>query len=74
MNTPLTQAEALENFLHWIKQQPVWLEMTRLEKQYIYKARQAQREGRLGRARLDGIFDKWAPGRYVGGIYYEVNE
>jgi hypothetical protein len=64
MTTPLTQAEAFEDFLRWIKQQPSWKEMTRREKQYIYKARQAQRQGRLGTTRIVGLFDKYAPDRY----------
>lgn len=64
MNTPLTQAQAFENFLAWIKQQPIWVDMPRTEKQYIYKARQAQRLGKLGTVRIIGLFNKYCPDRY----------
>lgn len=64
MITHLTQAQAFEDFLSWIKQQPEWAKMKRPAKQYIYKARQAQRLGKLGTVRMIGLFEKYAPGRY----------
>jgi len=60
----LTQGEALEDFLSWIKQQPMWATMERREKQYIYKTRQAQFLGTLGVMRLQRMFQKYCPDRY----------
>lgn len=77
MEKHLTLKEAFEDFFAWLKTQEVWKttgRMTRLEKQYIYKARQHLRAGRLGPDRLDGLLEKYAPGRYTRSTFYTINE
>ncbi len=73
MNTKLTQQEAIEDFILWVKQQPSWSEISRYEKQCIYKARKAIRDGHEVSLRLERIFGKFAPGRYKRDIFYSIN-
>lgn len=74
MDKKLTQAEALEDFLSWIKTQPEWKSVSRYEKQCIYKARNAAKNGKAGALRLDRMFEKFAPGRYRREVFYHLNE
>ena len=73
MKIKLTQQEAIEDFITWAKSQPSWKEISRYEKQCIYKARKAIRDGHEISLRLDRMFDKFAPGRYKRDVYYSIN-
>ena len=67
MDIHLTPAEAWADFWKWIKQQPQWKEISRNEKQALYKANRAS-EGRdihqLGIRRIERILNQYAKGRY----------
>ena len=60
----LTTIEAWEHFWGEIKTSPEWPEIPREEKQYLYKAAKAAREGRLGERRIISLLNRYAPGRY----------
>ena len=74
MDRKLTQAEALEDFLLFMKKQPGWKFISRYEKQCIYKARNAAKNGKAGALRLERMFEKFAPGRYRLEALYSLNE
>lgn len=74
MEKHLTPEEAFRDFFEWLKNQDTWKGMKRTEKQYIYRARKEQERGRLGPVRMENLFDRYAPGRYVKSTYYIINE
>lgn len=72
----MNEREALQDFMAWIKQQPIWGEMVEDEKKALYKlvsderrARSREMAGRCIRA-----FDRYAPGRYKKTTYFEITE
>jgi hypothetical protein len=63
----LTPVEAWDNFWLWLRGQPKWQDLTREEKNELYKASRARKIGKpynLGPARIRHLLDKHAPGRY----------
>lgn len=67
MEQRLTPEQAWENFFAWIKEQPRWGELSRAEKNELYKADRAHRTGkpyRLGVVWTKTLLGKYAPGRY----------
>lgn len=65
--TTFTPVEAWDNFWLWLRGQPKWQEISRAEKNELYKAHRARTTGRpynLGWERIKSLLDKHAPGRY----------
>lgn len=64
MEKLLTPLEAWGTFWPWIRSQPEWAQLSRQQRQYLYKAVKAAREGNLGAARIKSLLTKYAPERY----------
>lgn len=67
MEKQLTYLEAWADFWQWIRQpeqRTRWQEISRQEKQYLYKADIAYRADGLGYERTKNILTEYAPDRY----------
>lgn len=60
----MTHIDAWKDFFAWIKTQAEWREISRRDKQYIYKAKKAAKDGVLGNEWIENLLTKHAPGRY----------
>ena len=65
MKEILKSAEAWADFWQYIKGAPEWAGLTRKERQYLDKTNREVGVGKVGHRRLENIFAKYAPGRYV---------
>ena len=68
----LTPEEAWQDFYTWVKQQPTWQTLSRAQKQYLDKTNRAVRDGTAGATRISAAFEKYAPGRYVWRLVFDV--
>ena len=68
----LTPEEAWQDFYTWVKQQPTWQTLSRAQKQYLDKTNRAVRDGTAGATRMIAAFEKYAPGRYVWRVVFDV--
>lgn len=64
MEKHLTALEAWNDFWAWIRHQEKWRDISRREKQYLYKAQKAARDGVLGYDRVKRLLTTYAHGRY----------
>lgn len=64
----LTPIEAWEDFWAWVKTQPIWKELTRHQKQALYRnesAAKVRTKYQLGVRAIEAALNKYAPGRYT---------
>lgn len=64
MEKPLTLPLAWADFWANLKESENWNAINRIDKQYLYKADKANRDGELGLERFRRLAETYAPGRY----------
>lgn len=64
MEKQLSAEGAWVDFFDWVRQSESWAGLSRAEKQYLYKAEKARRDGGLGYDRIKRLLTTHAPDRY----------
>lgn len=64
MNKEKTIGEAWDDFFVWVKTQPAWKQMSRTQRQYIYRTNIDRKKGVEMEVRIRTLLTRYGAGRY----------